>query len=446
MSELVTNENHNVITYGLNDKPKLGIALVISLQHFFAIFASIVSIPLVVCNALNLNLDTSSYIVAMSLVFSGIGAFIQAKKIGWVGSGLLSIQGTGAIFIPILILIGKRGGLPAIFGAAMAGSLVYFVMSYFLYLSRGRIFTPLINGITLILIGITLLKLAILSCAGGNIAQLNGTFGSFQHLGLAGLTLLLIIIFSSCKNHFLRIGSIFFSMVIGYIVSIFLGSINFHELHFTNIIQIPTPLKFGLSFHASDIVLTSLIFMMCTIESASDIAATAKLSGEPLTGKSFCWRISSGLLGDGVSTLLGSIFGAFPLQIFAQNNGVIQMTGVASRCIGYYVALFLVLCGIFPFLNTLITLMPMPVLGAVMLVVFGSIASYGIKIIAHEALDRRDLLIMAISFGICFGIDFSPNILNQLPPMLYELFHSGIIAGGFAAIILNLVLKKPVQE
>lgn len=180
------------LIYGLDDRPPLRETLFAALQHLLAIFVAIITPPLIISGALKLDLETTGYLVSMALFASGISTFIQCRRIGFIGCGLLCIQGTSFSFIGPIIAAGLTGGLSAIFGACMAAASVEMFISRLLKYTR-RIITPLVSGIVVTLIGMSLIRVGITACGGGAAAQADGTFGSLRHVGLAGLVLVLII-------------------------------------------------------------------------------------------------------------------------------------------------------------------------------------------------------------------------------------------------------------
>lgn len=180
------------LIYGLNDRPPVKDAVFAALQHLLAIFVAIITPPLIIAGALKLDLETTSFLVSMSLFVSGLSTFIQCRRIGPVGCGLLCIQGTSFSFIGPIISAGLAGGLECIFGACMVASSVEMFISRLLKYTR-KIITPLVSGIVVTLIGMSLIKVGISACGGGAAAQANGTFGAFEHIGLAALVLVLII-------------------------------------------------------------------------------------------------------------------------------------------------------------------------------------------------------------------------------------------------------------
>lgn len=191
------------LIYGVEDRPPFKDAIFAALQHLLAIFVAIITPPLIIAGALKLDVEKTSFLVSMSLFVSGISTFIQCKRFGPVGARLLCIQGTSFSFIGPIITTGLMGGLPLIFGVCMAAAPVEMVISRTFRYMR-NIITPLVSGIVVLLIGLSLIKVGVVSCGGGYGAMDNGTFGSWENLSIAGLVLLSVLFFNRSKNKYLR--------------------------------------------------------------------------------------------------------------------------------------------------------------------------------------------------------------------------------------------------
>ena len=435
-----TNNSSHELIYGLNDKPPVKEALFAALQHLLAIFVAIVTPPLIIASALKLDISTTGFLVSMALFASGISTFIQCKRVGGIGTGLLCIQGTSFSFIGPIIATGLTGGLPAIFGACMAASVVEMAISRVLKYTR-KIITPLVSGIVVTLIGMSLIKVGINACGGGAKAMADGTFGDLRYLGLSALVLLSIIAFNRSNNRYLRMSSIVIGLVLGYIVAYFMGLVHFDSIKSFTEFHFPTPFKYGVSFPISSIIALGIIYMITAIEAYGDITANSLISGEPVEGEVFMKRASGGILADGFNSMLAGVFNSFPNSIFAQNNGMIQLTGVASRYVGYYIAAFLIVLGLFPAVGLIFSIMPDPVLGGATLLMFGTVASAGIRIIASQKIDRKATLVLALSFSLGLSVEMVPDILTQFPDDIRNIFSSGITTGGLSAIIANAVIR-----
>lgn len=432
-------QNKDII-YGLNDRPPFLEAAFAALQHLFAIFVAIMTPPLIIASQIGLDIETTSYLVSMALLASGISTFIQCRKFGPVGTGLLCIQGTSFSFIGPIITAGMSGGLSVIFGSCMAASFVEIFIGRLLKYAR-KIITPVVSGIVVTLIGLCLIKVGISACGGGNAAMANGTFGSLQNLGLSVLVLIVIVVFNSCRNRYLRMSSIVIGIVVGYVAAWLMGMIDFSSVRSYGGFYLPVPFRYGLSFDLSAFISLSIIFVITAIEAYGDITANSLISGEPVEGEVFTRRASGGVVANGVSSLLSGMLNSFPNSIFAQNNGMIQLTGVASRYVGYFISAFLIILGLFPAVSLVFSLMPEPVLGGATLLMFGTVATAGIRIIASQPIGRKEILVIAVSLALGLSVEMVPDILAGLPDTLRSIFSSGITTGGVAAIVSNLLIR-----
>jgi len=434
------DETPQGLIYGLEARPPLRDTLFAALQHLLAIFVAIITPPLIIAGALNLDLETTGFLVSMSLFVSGVATFIQCRKVGPVGCGLLCVQGTSFSFIGPIISAGLAGGLPAIFGATIIGSVVEMFVSRVLKYMR-RIITPLVSGIVVTLIGLSLIRVGITACGGGEAAKAAGTFGSLEYVGLAALVLTLIIFFNRSNNQYLRMSSIVIGLLVGYVVSWAMGMVNFSDIQDYGNLNIPVPFRYGVSFDLSAIISLGLVYLITAIEAYGDITANSLISGQPVEGEKFMKRASGGIMADGFNSMIAGIFNSFPNSIFAQNNGMIQLTGVASRYVGYFIAGMLVLLGLFPAVGLIFSLMPEPVLGGATLLMFGTVAAAGIRIIASQDINRKATLVIAISFSFGLSVELVPEILSQLPETIRNIFSSGITTGGIMAILTNALIR-----
>ena len=427
-------EKSKELIYGLNDRPPLRETLFAAVQHLLAIFVAIITPPLIISSALKFDLETTGFLVSMSLFVSGLATFVQCRRF---------IQGTSFSFISPIIgagMLGMVGGklntemaLSYILGACLVASVVEMVVSRLLPYIR-KIVTPLVSGIVVSLIGMCLIKAGINSCGGGQ-------FGSMQNLGLALLVLVSIIVFNRSGNRFLRMSSIVLGLLIGCVAAYFLDMIDFGRLEGAGALNIPLPFKYGLRFDLGSIIALGLIYLVTAVEAFGDITANSLISGEPVEGPVFMKRAQGGILADGFNSFLAAIFNSFPNSIFAQNNGMIQLTGVASRYVGYFIAGALVLLGLFPVVGQLFSLIPDSVLGGATLLMFGTVAAAGIRIIAATEISRKAVLVMAVSFATGLSVELVPGILDQMPELVKSIFASGITTGGLTAILANAFIR-----
>ena len=429
------------LIYGIDDRPPFKEALFAALQHLLAIFVAIITPPLIIAGALKLDLETTGFLVSMALFASGVSTFIQCRRIGPVGAKLLCIQGTSFSFIGPIITAGLAGGLPLIFGACIAAAPIEMVISRTFKYMRS-IITPLVSGIVVLLIGLTLIKVGLISMGGGYTAMQDNTFANADNLIMSCTVLGIIILLNRIRIIWVKSSAILIALVIGYILAGFMGHLNFSVLQDAPLIQIPTPMHFGLSFSWSLFIPMAFIYLVTSLEAIGDVTATSKISNQPVDGPIWMQRIKGGVLVNGANSFLAGIFNTFPSSVFAQNNGVIQLTGVASRYVGIWIAILLVILGLFPAVAAVIQAVPQAVLGGAVMVMFGAVAASGINILASIQLDRRALLIIAISLALGLGVAQVPQILEHLPELFKNIFSSGVATGGIAALILNIVLPE----
>jgi xanthine permease XanP len=370
--------------------------------------------------------------------------------VGPIGSGMVALQGTSFAFLGSILAAGfiakaKGGGpdeiLSLIFGVCFLGAFIEIFLSQFLHKLK-TVINPLVTGIVITTIGFYLIKVGMTDLAGGFKAP---DFGSLENLALGGGVLCLIILLNQSKNPMIRAGALFFGMVAGMVAAYMMGKIDFSKLATMDWFAFPVPFKYGFSFDFEAFIPVALIYLVTVIESAGDLTATSMVSKQPISGPLYDKRIRGGVLADGVNSLLAATFNTFPNTTFSQNNGVIQLTGIASRYVAFWIAGMLIVLGLFPVIGGIFQQLPKPVLGGATLVMFGTIAAAGIRILATLDLDRRTMLIMAVSFGLGLGVAMVPDLLKEMPKMIQNIFGSAVTMAGLSAIILNTLLPQVSQ-
>jgi xanthine permease XanP len=434
------------LLYHLEDRPAPLPATLAALQHVLAAFVGIITPPLIIGSALGLN-EHLPYLISMALMVSGAGTFIQARRPWGIGAGMICLQGTSFAFLGAILSAGfmvkQRGGslddiLAMIFGVCFFGSLVQVVLSRFIGQVR-RVLTPLVTGIVITLIGISLIKVGITDLGGGFGAT---DFGAPGNLALGGFVLVVVVMLSRSESSWVRLSAIVIGLMAGSLAAWFSGKLVPHALPEMPLITVPVPFRFGFAFDWSVFLPVALIYLISSIETVGDLTANCMLSRQPLEGPAYVARLKGGVLGDAVSCMIAATFSAFPNTTFAQNNGVIQLTGVASRHVGLYIGAILFLLGLVPVIGAVLQQIPKPVLGGATLVMFGSVAAAGVRIMAHNPLDRRNMLIIATSFGVGLGIASQPELLHHFPTLVQNLFDSAITSGGVTAVLLSLALPR----
>ncbi|WP_026957525.1 uracil-xanthine permease family protein [Aliagarivorans taiwanensis] len=431
------------LVYQLEDRPQPAVALYAGLQHVLASFVGIITPTLIIGGVLGLG-DYLPYLISMALMVSGVGTFIQARRFGPVGAGMICVQGTSFAFLSTILaaglLVKGNGGTPEqvmamLFGLCLVGALVEIVISQFIGKLR-RVITPLVTGVVVTTIGVSLIKVGMTDLAGGFNSP---TLGHWQNLLVGGTVLITVIAFNRSKHPMLRISSILIGILTGYLLASAMGMVSLEGKLNQPLISVPIPFRFGFDFDWGLFVPVALIYAITAIETAGDITANCMVTKQPVEGESYLQRVKRGILGDGINSMLAAVFTTFPNTTFSQNNSVIQITGIASRYIGYYIALILVLLGLFPIVGALLSTIPKPVIGGATLVMFGTVAAAGIKIIAQERLDRHKLMIMAVSFGTGLGVMMVPEVLKQAPAIVQSIFSSPVTTSGITAVVMTLL-------
>ncbi|MBD9460189.1 purine permease [Pseudomonas sp. PDM05] len=434
------------LIYGLNDRPKPAPALLAALQHVLAAFVGIITPPLIIGSTLGLTAHLP-YLISMALMVSGVGTFIQARRPYGIGAGMICLQGTSFAFLGAVLsagfLVKQRGGSPEdimamIFGVCFFGAVVQIVLSRFIGQLR-RVITPLVTGIVITLIGISLIKVGITDLGGGFNAP---DFGAPINLALGVFVVLTIILLNRSNTPWVRLSAIIIGLALGSLAAWFSGKLVPQALPDLPLVSLPIPFRYGFNFDWSAFLPIALIYLISSIETVGDLTANCMIARQPISGPSYISRLKGGVLGDGVSCMIAATFSAFPNTTFAQNNGVIQLTGVASRYVGLYIGVLLFCLGLFPLIGAVLQQIPKPVLGGATLVMFGSVAAAGVRILAQAPLDRRSMLIIATSFGVGLGIAAQPNLLHLMPTLVQSLFDSAITSGGLTAIVLCLLLPE----
>ncbi len=446
------------LIYKLNDNPSAKESFFAAIQHVLASFVGIITPTLIIAGVLGLGSEIP-YLISMALMVSGVGTIIQAKRPLGIGAGMICVQGTSFAFLSSVLAAGfvakAQGGGPdqilaMIFGVCVIGAFIEIGLSQVLSKLK-RIITPLVTGTVITIIGISLIKVGFIDLAGGKylMDKKPELFASFENLFLGALVMVVVIVANKSNNQWIRLSSIIIGMIVGFIVAIFMGKVDFSSIsQVQSAISIPIPFKYGFDFDIAAFIPIALIYLITAIETSGDITANCMISKEPITGDSYMQRIKNGVLGDGISSLIAGVFNTFPNTTFSQNNGVIQLTGIASRFIGVWIGAILIILGLFPHIGALFRAIPNSVLGGATTIMFATVAIAGIKILSQVNLNRKNMLILAVSFGMGLGVLLVPEIVTTLSAniggtfgkIIGSVLGSSITAGGLSAIVLSLFL------
>ncbi|MGX2947926.1 nucleobase:cation symporter-2 family protein [Frederiksenia canicola] len=424
------------LLYPVDSKPPFGLTLLLAAQHLLAALGGIIAVPLVLGNVLQLPTPDTIVLVNAALLVSGIVTIIQCQGIGPIGLRLPSVMGTSFTFVAAALAIGfSEYGVAGILGSSLVGSLVMIIGSFFMPYVR-KLFPPVVTGVVVMMIGLSLIPVAVDWFAGGQKGDPN--YADPANLAMATFVLVLVVALVQWGKGIFSAAAIVIGILVGYVVALALGWINFDNVKNAEIFAVPQPLHFGLAFPISGIIGMSIAYLVTIVESSGNFLALGNATQTEITGK----HLRGGVLCDGLGSALAAIMSTTPFSSFSQNIGVISLTGVASRYVVTIMGVLLVLAGVFPVFGALIVSIPMPVLGGAGLMMFAMIIAAGIQMLDKVERSKRNGLIIAISIGCGLAVTTRPELLDKLPSFFKEIFGSGITVGSLLALILNLVLPQ----
>ena len=424
------------VIYGIEDRPPLKEALPLGFQHVVAMLLGNITPPLLIAGALGLTIGDKTLILQMVLVMGGLATLVQAYPVGPVGGRIPVIMGTSIAFVGAAIGIGKEHGLAVVFGACLAAATVEIGLGFSIVRVR-KLFPPLVNGIVVMLIGLTLIPVGMDYAAGGVGAV---DYGSRSNLIVAAVVFLITLLLNRFASGFVGYASMLFGVLAGYGLAFALGKVDLTPVAEAAWVSMPLPLAFGLEFRGSAILVMGFVYVISTMETIGDICGTVAVVGRDPTDQ----ELKGGLVADGVMSALAALFSAFPNTSYSQNVGLVNFTGVASRHVTAIGGILLMALGIVPKVGALFATIPPAAIGGGGLIMFAMIFASGLAMIHRSVtLDRRNLVILAVAVGLGLGVELRPDVLQEFPPGLRTFFGSGLITGGLTALVLNLILPEP---
>lgn len=428
-----------------NYEVPLGPRAALGMQHVLAMFVSNVTPSIIIAGAAGFAFGSGDtiFLIQMAMLFSGIATLMQTIGFGPVGARLPVMQGTSFAFVPIMIGIVKSGGLAVLFGAVIIAGIFHALLGMII----GRIrhwFPPLVTGMIILAIGLALLPVGIKYAAGGAAEfQINSPeWGNLSHWGLALIVIVVALGFKFFAKGLAASAAILLGLIAGYVVGIATGQVNFAAVANAAWFALPQPLKYGIEFQAVAIIGMCMISIVSAIETVGDISAIAKGgSNREATDK----ELVGGTYADGLGSAVAGIFGGLPNTSFSQNVGLISMTGVMSRSVVTFAALFLIACGLIPKIGAIVAAMPISVLGGGVILMFGMVVSAGINMLSEVKWNRRNMIILATSLSIGLGLQAVPKSMQHLPDGIEMLMISGLMPIAVLAVVLNLMLPADVK-
>jgi xanthine permease len=425
--------------------PKL---IALGLQHVLVMYAGAIAVPLIIGSALKLPKDQIAMLVSADLFCCGIVTLIQCLGVWKIGARLPIMMGIGFTAVPTIIATGANPdlGMPGVLGAVIVSGV--FTLLAAPYFSRWvRFFPAVVTGTVMLVIGLSLMRVGVNWAAGGQ-PMINGPNGPMPNpaygepfaLGVAAIVLVSILLMTRFLKGFLANLAVLFGIAIGFAISVASGRVDFHGVSEASWLTVVTPFAFGFPvFELWSSVALCTVMVVMMIEATGQILAVGDMAGRRISQD----VLARGLRTDGIGNIIGGIFNTFTYTTYAQNVGLLQITGVMSRWAVAAGGAMLVLIGCLPKIAFITASIPSYVVGGAAIVMFGMVSATGVKILSRVDFvrNRRNLYIVAVSVGLAMIPVVADKIFDQLPEFLDRFFHSGVLVGTFSAALLNLLFN-----
>lgn len=417
----------------------MGQMILYGLQHVMSMYAGVVAVPLIVGNALKLPATDITYLVSAGLFISGLATILQTVGVWKIGARQPIVQGTSFAAVSTMLTVGTAAsgtdGLRAIFGALLIAGVAAFLLAP-VFTQLLRFFPEVVTGTVITVIGISLLPVAIRWAAGGA-----GTpnFGAPKNISLAAITMAIIVVIYRFLPGYLSRVAILLGLVLGTLAAIPFGVTDFGRIANASIFQFTIPFHFGLPTFAVGAAISMFVVMLVIMtETTADILAIGQVIGKPADRDT----VTGGLRADMLSTALASVLNGFSVSAFAQNVGLVAITGIKSRFVVATGGVILVVLGLFPVLGALVAIVPLPVLGGAGLALFGTVAASGIRTLSKVDFDGNANLVI-VAFSLAMGIIpiAVPEFYDEFPAWFTVIFDSGITAAAITAVLLNWIFN-----
>lgn len=427
----------NPATHPVDQIPSWGELFIYGLQHVLAMYAGAVAVPLILAHGLNLSNDQLIYLINADLFTCGIATVIQTVGFGKMGIRIPIVQGVTFAAVTPMLLIGQQHGLQAIYGSIIVAGLISFLIAP--YFSRLlRFFPPVVTGSIITIIGVSLMPVAVNWAGGGNPSAPD--FASGAKIALAVGTLAFVVFVYRYFKGFVSNIAVLLGLCAGTLVASLFGMANFSGVSEAHWFGVTTPFYFGTPvFDLASIAAMVVVMLVTMAETTGDCIAVGEIIEKPVTQDD----LTRGLRADGFSTILGGILNSFPYTAFAQNVGLVGLTGVKSRWVVAAAGVILMALGLFPKLAAVIAAIPPSVLGGAGIVMFGMVAASGIKTLSKVQFEgTHNIMVVAISLGVGMVTIASPRFYHAFPHWTQIILDSGITSGSIAALVLNAILNR----
>lgn len=437
----MSNKSNSSVSniYQLEGRVPVSRAIPFGLQHILAMFVANISPIIIVAGASGVSGKQLAMLIQSAMLIAGIGTLIQLFPLWKIGSGLPIVMGISFTFVSIMCYIGANYGYGTIMGAVLIGGLIEGCLGLFAKYWM-KIISPIVSASVVTAIGFSLLSVGSTSFGGGSGSE---NFGSVENWILGTITLLCCILFNIFAKSYWKQLSVLFGLVVGYLVAIPMGLVDFSSLAGTSVIALPHLMPFKMEFHLNAIISVALIFLVSATETIGD---TQALANSGLNRSATTKEISGSLACDGFISSLSSLFGCMPITSFSQNVGLVAMTKVVNRFTIATGALIMILAGIFPIFGAVLATLPDAVLGGCTIMMFGTIVVSGLQMIGKCGYSQRNITIVALSLSIGIGFTQVPELFSVFPKIIETVFAENCVAVVFlVAVILNLILPQNME-
>ncbi|SQH26665.1 nucleobase:cation symporter-2 family protein [Streptococcus pyogenes] len=405
---------------------------VLGLQHVLSMYAGSILVPIMIAGALGYSARELTYLISTDIFMCGVATFLQLKLTKHTGVGLPVVLGCAFQSVAPLSIIGAQQGSGAMFGALIASG-IYVILVAGIFSKIARFFPPIVTGSVITVIGLSLVGVAM-----GNMGD-NVKEPTAQSMMLSLLTIVIILLVQKFTKSFVKSISILIGLVAGTLVSAMMGLVDTTPVVEASWIHVPTPFYFGMpTFEITSIVMMCIIATVSMVESTGVYLALSDLTNDQLDEK----RLRNGYRSEGIAVFLGGLFNTFPYTGFSQNVGLVQISGIKTRRPIYYAAGILVVIGLLPKFGAMAQMIPSPVLGGAMLVLFGIVALQGMQMLNRVDFQKNEYNFIIAAVSISAGLGFNgTNLFTSLPETAQMFLTNGIVIATLTSVVLNLVLN-----
>lgn len=443
----MSKEASNTISqelFKIDGKPSAAQAFPLALQHVVAMIVGCVTPAIIVAGVAGLSSEDSIILIQAALVMSALTTLIQLFPLVRngsisIGSGLPVIMGISFAYVPTMQAIAGDFNIATILGAQIVGGVIAIIVGIFIKQIR-KFFPPLITGTVVFAIGLSLYPTAINYMAGGAASP---SYGSWQNWLIAVITLIVVTTLNHYGKGIWKLSSILIGIIVGYIVALVFGMVDFSSVASASFFQLPRPLHFGIEFEPSSCVAIGVLFAINSIQAIGDFSATTTGGLDRMPTDE---ELNGGIVAYGISNIFCAFFGGLPTATYSQNVGIVSSTKVVAKRVFATAAGILLVAGLIPKFSSILTTIPSCVLGGATVSVFASIAMTGVKLITASPMNYRNTTIVGLAIALGMGITQANAALASFPAWVTTIFgKSPVVLATIVAILLNLLLPKEME-